>query len=234
MKLLDWLLPKQNSKSNRRHASRPIAFEPLEDRNLLAAPTALNDAYTTNENESLVVAAAGVLLNDSDADSDSLSAVLDIGTTHGSLTLNADGSYEYLPDSDFFGTDSFTYSVDDGTSGDEIKLSASNAFSVYSGFGRNVSIDRDFEPALALWERQSRSAPITSDQDELLASRPVVSSPPLTKGRQGGVALSVELVDSLFADPNKWDDLSTIHAFLVPVPVLLWSQRTKSKNGKRG
>ena len=37
------------------------------------------------------------------------------GPTNGSLTLNPDGSFLYTPDSDFNGTDSFTYRANDGT-----------------------------------------------------------------------------------------------------------------------
>ena len=32
----------------------------------------------------------------------------------GQLSLNSDGSFTYLPDENFFGTDSFTYYIDDG------------------------------------------------------------------------------------------------------------------------
>ena len=35
--------------------------------------------------------------------------------TDGTLTLNADGSFAYTPNADFFGTDTFTYKVNDGS-----------------------------------------------------------------------------------------------------------------------
>ena len=34
-------------------------------------------------------------------------------TGNGSVTFNANGSFSYEPDLDFFGTDTFTYTVDD-------------------------------------------------------------------------------------------------------------------------
>ncbi len=34
--------------------------------------------------------------------------------SHGTLTLNADGSFSYAPAPDFFGVDSFTYVANDG------------------------------------------------------------------------------------------------------------------------
>jgi uncharacterized repeat protein (TIGR01451 family) len=79
-------------------------------------PIAVNDSYTTGQNTTLVVpSASGVLTNDTDPDGDSLVAVLSSGTTHGVLTLNADGSFTYTPTNNFTGVDSFTYVANDGT-----------------------------------------------------------------------------------------------------------------------
>ena len=55
-----------------------------------------------------------MLGNDSDADGDSLSAMLATGPAHGRLTLNADGSFIYTPDANYNGADSFTYRANDG------------------------------------------------------------------------------------------------------------------------
>ena len=63
----------------------------------------------------LNVSAPGVLSNDTDDDSDPLTAVLDIGPANGSLTLNANGSFDYTPDQDFSGADTFTYHANDGS-----------------------------------------------------------------------------------------------------------------------
>jgi VCBS repeat-containing protein len=75
-------------------------------------PTAVNDSYTTPENTQLNVAAPGVLGND--IDDSPLTAVLVDDVTHGTLTLNSDGSFTYTPDTDYVGTDSFTYQAYDG------------------------------------------------------------------------------------------------------------------------
>jgi large repetitive protein len=61
------------------------------------------------------VAAPRVLGNDSDRDGNPLSAVLVSGPSHGTLTLNANGSFIYTPGADYDGTDSFTYRASDGT-----------------------------------------------------------------------------------------------------------------------
>jgi VCBS repeat-containing protein len=62
-----------------------------------------------------VAAAEGVLANDTDADLDPLSASLLDGPSDGSVSLNADGSFTYTPDPDFYGADSFTYKASDGS-----------------------------------------------------------------------------------------------------------------------
>gem|GEM_PF-1206202 len=80
------------------------------------SPVANDDAYPTDEDTTLSVAAPGVLANDTDADSDPLTGVLDIAPVNGSLLLNSDGSFSYTPDADFNGSDSFTYRANDGTS----------------------------------------------------------------------------------------------------------------------
>src|SRR5690606_9859342 len=48
-------------------------------------------------------------------DNDTLTVDLVSGPSKGSLTLNEDGSFEYVPNADYAGTDSFTYRVTDGT-----------------------------------------------------------------------------------------------------------------------
>ena len=57
----------------------------------------------------------GVLANDSDPDGDPITAVLVSGPAHGTLTLNANGTFSYRPNLGWSGTDTFTYKVTDGT-----------------------------------------------------------------------------------------------------------------------
>jgi VCBS repeat-containing protein len=79
------------------------------------APATVNDSYSTNRNVALTVAAlTGVLSNDTDAESDPLTAQLVTGPSHGTLTLNADGSFAYTPTAGYAGPDSFTYNAYDG------------------------------------------------------------------------------------------------------------------------
>ena len=78
-------------------------------------PVAANDAYATDANTPLSVAAPGVLGNDSDPENTALSARLATGPAHGSLALNADGGFTYTPAAGYFGSDSFTYTASDGS-----------------------------------------------------------------------------------------------------------------------
>ena len=55
-----------------------------------------------------------MLGNDNDLDGDSLTAVLVNTTTNGTLHLDLDGSFTYIPSPSFNGTDTFTYLANDG------------------------------------------------------------------------------------------------------------------------
>src|SRR5665213_1077179 len=91
-------------------ATVTINVTPVND-----APIGCDDSYTTLENVSLIVpAAAGILTNDVDVDGDALSAWLVANVSHGSLSLKPDGSFTYTPNTNFCGSDTFTYLEDDG------------------------------------------------------------------------------------------------------------------------
>ncbi|HEY2411363.1 MAG TPA: FG-GAP-like repeat-containing protein [Pirellulaceae bacterium] len=93
----------------------------LNVRSVNDAPVAVNDAYPTDEDATLTVAVgSGVLKNDSDVDSNSLSASLVAQTAHGTVTLAQNGSFSYVPASNFHGTDSFTYKASDGTAASNV------------------------------------------------------------------------------------------------------------------
>jgi VCBS repeat-containing protein len=79
------------------------------------APVAAGDAFSTAEDTVLTVVRPGILGNDSDPDGNPLSAALVSGPSHGSLDLNADGSFTYRPEEDFNGSDSFIYQASDGS-----------------------------------------------------------------------------------------------------------------------
>jgi VCBS repeat-containing protein len=79
-------------------------------------PTPVDDAYTAAEDAGLTApAATGLLANDTDVDGPfPLTAALVGGPAHGTLTLNANGSFTYTPSANFNGSDQFTYKAVDG------------------------------------------------------------------------------------------------------------------------
>jgi len=78
------------------------------------APITYDDFYTTIEDGVLTVASPGILGNDEDVENTPLIALLESDVSNGMLTLNADGSFEYIPSIGFSGDDSFTYKANDG------------------------------------------------------------------------------------------------------------------------
>ncbi len=103
---------KDTSNASSNVATVALTINPVND-----APVANNDGYTTNSNTTLNVSTPGVLSNDTDIDGPSLSSVLVTGSgpNHGTLTLNADGSFSYSPALDYTGPDSFSYRAFDGS-----------------------------------------------------------------------------------------------------------------------
>ncbi|HEV3004251.1 MAG TPA: Ig-like domain-containing protein, partial [Pirellulales bacterium] len=86
-----------------------ICPEALEPRMLLAI-MAQADNYTSGNVASLVVSAAnGVQANDVDYGGYQMTSHLSAGPSHGSATLNADGSFTYTATAGFYGSDSFSY-----------------------------------------------------------------------------------------------------------------------------
>ena len=78
-------------------------------------PVANNDGGSTPFGVLLNVPAPGVLANDVDPENQPLTAQLVTTTANGTLTLNANGSLIYVPNTGFSGTDAFTYRAFDGT-----------------------------------------------------------------------------------------------------------------------
>ncbi|WP_435021367.1 Ig-like domain-containing protein [Tundrisphaera sp. TA3] len=79
------------------------------------APVALPDFYNGTEGTPLVIPGPGVLGNDFDPNGTPLIAVLVSGPANGTVTLNPDGSFVFIPNPGFVGRDSFIYRASDGT-----------------------------------------------------------------------------------------------------------------------
>jgi len=82
------------------------------------APSAVPDFYEMNEDDTLTVTVAkGVIINDADADGDKFEITAHTEPQHGKLIkfTALTGGFTYVPDADYFGTDTFTYTITDAT-----------------------------------------------------------------------------------------------------------------------
>lgn len=130
-----------------------------------SAPEAIADAYSTDEDATLrIEASRGVLANDRDEDDDRLSVAAARAETlpaNGSLTLNADGSFNYTPKENFFGQDSFSYKANDGQVDSQVVTVAITVNSV-----NDAPTISNLPPAATLDELTQMSfAPLANDID---------------------------------------------------------------------
>jgi VCBS repeat-containing protein len=99
----------------------------IRDRTAPRALIVSGETYAISRNEVLRVEAPGILTNDVSEEGDGLTTILGRGPLHGTLGLNPDGSFVYVPALDFVGNDSFGYLVTDGV---EVSRSVTTTISV--------------------------------------------------------------------------------------------------------
>src|SRR5439155_769298 len=105
-------------KANDGSADSNVATVTISVTSVNDPPAVAGSSYSTSEDTPLNVSAPGVLSGSSDADGDSLTAALVSGPSHGTVTVNADGSFSYAPAANYHGTDSFTFKASDGNGGE--------------------------------------------------------------------------------------------------------------------
>jgi VCBS repeat-containing protein len=156
-----------------------INIAPMND-----APVAAPDVYGTLKNTTLNVSAAnGVLLNDSDADGNALTAVLDTNVSSGTLNLNPDGSFTYTPSNNFAGTDTFTYHAFDGSLSSGIvtvTLNVKNTNTPPTANAQSVTTNEDTAVAITLTGSDPDADPLSY----------VIQTPP-AHGTLSGAAPSI-------------------------------------------
>jgi len=136
-------------------------------------PVAEDDGYKIAVSGGLSVAAPGVLENDTDGESDPLTAILVSDVTHGTLALSADGSFTYTPTTEFLGADSFTYKANDGTADSNVAtvtLSVLPAYHIPDAELLNTGEDPEAFVVLTEWSDSSS----TLDQRDDVAGEGVV------------------------------------------------------------
>jgi len=104
-------------------------------------PVASDDSYGTGEDTALIVPAPGVLTNDTDADSEPLTAIWVSGPSHGTLVLSVNGSFTYTPSLDYDGPDSFTYKAKDSLVESNV---ATVAINVHTGNDAPITVNDSY------------------------------------------------------------------------------------------
>lgn len=106
-------------------------------------PVARNDLATLDEDTDVTVS---VLPNDSDPDGDTLSLTT-LGTAaNGTVTDLGNNTAKYEPDADFYGDDSFSYTISDGNGGTDtalVKLTVANINDSPTPQLDEISVDED-------------------------------------------------------------------------------------------
>jgi hypothetical protein len=154
-------------------ASIHISIAPVND-----APIAVDDTANGDEDVNLVIA---VLANDQDVDGDPLTIQIVAASTHGTVVVNGDGTITYDPQTDYFGSDSFTYQAFDGT---EWSAPATVSISLTAQAETpQISITPDDSSANVIHLSSSEVAVAILSSDSFNANQVVVSS--LRFGRLG-------------------------------------------------
>lgn len=100
-----------DGKKDSEKATVTITVAPVEQHQ---PPIANSDSYLTNQ--ALTIGAdKGLLANDSDPDGGTITVASSTQAANGSLTVSTDGSFTYTPNAGYDGTDTFTYTLTNGT-----------------------------------------------------------------------------------------------------------------------
>jgi hypothetical protein len=158
-----------------------------------------------------------VLANDSDMDGDTLTAILDSGVSHGTLMLNADGSFTYTPNVGFIGTDSFTYIANDGIMDSNIASVTINVVDIPTNsapianagddqwvitgsivsLDGSASFDPDGDPLTYQWSFDSLPVGSTA-----VLSNPTAVNPTFTADVLGDYVISLEVNDGSLSNQD--------------------------------
>ena len=173
-------------------------------------PDAIDDAVETVEDNAVII---NVLNGDSDPENDNLTVVSVGAATSGTPVINSDNTIRYTPNPDFFGIDSFTYTVDDGHGGIDTAIvtvtvtqapnQVPNASPITMGFGEDET-GRQVDLLLTASDL---------DGDDLGVENVVVTT---ADGRILAGTLNAEF-GLLTLDDGQFDDLSSGSLFNMTV-----------------
>jgi len=154
-------------------------------------PIAVNDAYNTDEDQTLTVLASnGVLSNDFDDDGDSLQLQPNLisNVNNGTLTIDDQGAFTYVPNANFFGSDGFVYEISDGnnnTAQASVAITLNAVNDAPTALDDNYTTNQDTDLAIAAPGLLTNDSDI--EQDNLTVITTAVSGP-----QNGNVNLAVD------------------------------------------
>ncbi|MCI0699751.1 MAG: Ig-like domain-containing protein [Planctomycetia bacterium] len=153
-------------------SSAEVTIIDVED----SLPVAFDGSTTTSVNDPVVVE---VLDFASDLDGDELTVTAVTQGEYGSVIINQDGTVTYTPETDFFGDDSFTYTVED-------------TFESESTGTISVTVVAPIAPPTSVWTAENTPVTIEvlelafdPDEDELTVTG-------VTQGSNGSVIVNVD------------------------------------------
>lgn len=143
-------------------------------------PVANNDAFSLSEDSPFTSANGALLINDSDVDNDplSISTVPAQAPSLGDLVLSQNGSFTYTPHPNAFGTDTFSYTLLDGTSSStasvSLNIASINDLPVAEDDVYHINEDAPLQANVLDNDNDADH----TDQDKFQALTPSILSPP--------------------------------------------------------
>lgn len=133
-------------------------------------PASTEDSYSTDEDNTLTISAPGVLENDTDPEGSPITAILVSDVSNGSLTLNPNGSFEYIPNLNYYGSDTFVYKANDGTdygSNTDVTITVNSVNDAPVANSDSASIDEDSPLVVSKTELLSNDTDVDNDHSAL-------------------------------------------------------------------
>lgn len=217
-------------------ANSAVATTTLTVTGLNRPPVAFGDAVSTLEDTAVNVA---VLANASDPDGDPIS-LLNVSTgaaTHGSVTINPDQTIKYVPDPNFSGPATFSYTISDGlggtaTAGVTVAVTPVNDPPGFAA-GPDQTVPQDAGPqTVASWATAISAGPpdesgqllsfaATNDNNSLFLAQPAIGADGTltytsTPGATGTATVTVSLHDNGGTD-NGGVDTSAPQTFRITI-----------------
>lgn len=164
-------------------------------------PVAVADSY--NGDQTISVDAPGLLKNDSDADADALTAIKVSDPLHGTVTVNADGSFSYVAVGNYLGEDAFTYKANDGKADSAITKVTLNIIS--------TNAEDDTPPAI-LEDAPSTPIDVLANDTDLQNDALTVTA--VTQGGKGAVLIAVDSKSVIYT-PNSNENGSDAFTYTI-------------------